>query len=56
VAWIAIFVGGGYAFGGLEIVQRHMKLVILGIIVISVLPIVWEFFRAFWENKKARHF
>jgi membrane-associated protein len=56
VAWIAIFVGGGYAFGGLEIVQRHMKLVILGIIVISVLPIVWEFFRAYWENKKARHF
>ena len=56
VAWIVIFLGGGYTFGGMEIVQRNMKLVILGIIIISVLPIVWEFFRAYFENKKARNF
>ena len=44
-------VGGGYYFGGLEIVQKNMKLVILGIIVVSVLPIVWEFFKA-WLDKR----
>jgi membrane-associated protein len=44
--WMGLFVGGGYIFGGLEIVQRNMKLGILGIIVISVLPIAWELLRA----------
>lgn len=46
IFWVGLFVGGGYFFGGLEVVQRNMKLVILGIIVVSVLPIVWEFVRA----------
>jgi membrane-associated protein len=51
ILWIGIFLGGGYYFGGLEIVQKNMKLVILGIIVVSVLPIAWEFFKA-WLDKR----
>jgi len=50
--WVGIFLGGGYYFGGLEIVQKNMKLVILGIIVVSVLPIVWEFAKAWLEKRK----
>jgi len=46
IAWVATFVYGGYAFGGLETVRRNFTLVILAIIVISVLPIVVEFLRA----------
>ncbi len=49
--WVGIFVGAGYFFGGLEIVQKNMKLVILGIIIVSVLPVVWEFVRARREGK-----
>ncbi|MCX6964675.1 MAG: DedA family protein [Verrucomicrobia bacterium] len=51
--WVGIFLGGGYYFGGLEVVQKNMKLVILGIIVVSVLPIVWEFAKAWLEKQKS---
>lgn len=51
--WVGIFLGGGYYFGGLEIVQKNMKLVILGIIIVSVLPIVWEFAKAWLEKRKS---
>jgi membrane-associated protein len=50
--WVGIFLGGGYYFGGLEVVQKNMKLVILGIIVVSVLPIAWEFFKAWLEKRR----
>lgn len=53
VLWVGLFIGGGYIFGGLEIVQKNMKLVILGIIVVSVLPVVWEVGVAWLEKRKA---
>jgi membrane-associated protein len=45
VAWIAIFVLGGYAFGNIPVVKRNFTLVILAIIVLSVLPGVIEYVR-----------
>lgn len=51
--WVGIFLGGGYFFGGLEIVQRNMKLVILGIILVSVLPIAFEFIKARLDKRRA---
>lgn len=53
VLWVGLFVGGGYFFGGLPFVQKNMKIVILGIIVVSVLPIVIEFVKAKLEKKSA---
>ena len=53
VLWVGLFLGGGYYFGGLEIVQKNMKLVILGIIVVSVLPIVWEFAKVWLDKRKS---
>ena len=53
VLWVGLFVGGGFLFGGLPVVQKNMKLVILGIIVVSVLPIVFEFVKAKLEKKQA---
>ena len=52
VLWVGIFVGGGFLFGGLPIVQKNMKLVILGIIVVSVLPIVFEAVKARLEKSR----
>jgi membrane-associated protein len=46
VAWILLFLIAGWWFGGREVVQRNFKLVIVAIIVISVLPGVYEFIRA----------
>ena len=46
VLWVGLFTVGGYFFGNLPMVQRNFKLVILAIIVVSVMPIVFEFVRA----------
>jgi len=43
LAWIAIFLFGGYFFGNIPLVKRNFTLVILAIIFISVLPAVIEF-------------
>lgn len=52
IAWVLLFVLGGWWFGGLETVQKNFHLVILAIIVISVLPGVIQFFRA---RKQSTH-
>jgi membrane-associated protein len=53
VLWVGLFVGAGYAFGNMPVVQKNMKVVILGIIVVSVLPIAWEFAKAWMEKRRA---
>jgi len=45
IAWIVIFVLGGYGFGNVPWVKRNFTAVILAIIVISVLPAVIEILR-----------
>jgi membrane-associated protein len=46
IAWVTIFLLGGYFFGNLEPVKRNFHIVILAIIVISVMPMVIEYLRA----------
>ncbi|HBG47720.1 MAG TPA: DedA family protein [Deltaproteobacteria bacterium] len=46
IAWISIFVFGGYFFGSLPIVKENFTIVILAIIVLSIMPGVIEFIRA----------
>jgi membrane-associated protein len=53
VLWVGLFLGGGFFFGTLPIVQKNMKLVILGIIVVSVLPIAFEVIKARLEKSRA---
>lgn len=45
IAWVAVFIFGGYYFGNLPIVKNNFTLVIMAIIIISVLPGVIEYFR-----------
>jgi membrane-associated protein len=45
IAWVAIFVFGGYFFGNLPVVRRNFTVVIFAIIFISVLPGVIEYLR-----------
>ncbi|UYZ62821.1 DedA family protein [Hymenobacter weizhouensis] len=46
VLWVTLLTLAGYYFGGLEVVQNNFSLVVVAIIVLSVLPAVWEFFKA----------
>jgi len=45
IAWVGIFVFGGYYFGNIPVVRRNFTFVILAIIVISLMPAVIEFLR-----------
>lgn len=50
--WVFFFTYAGYFFGTHPLVQRNFKLVILMIIILSVIPIVWEFLRE-WRLRRA---
>ena len=52
VVWILLFLMGGYAFGQLPWVKTNHKLVFGGIILVSVLPLVWEVIQARLASKR----
>ncbi|MFH0974330.1 MAG: DedA family protein [Spirochaetota bacterium] len=52
IAWVAICMFAGYFFGNLAIVKNNFSLVILAIIIISVMPGVFEFLRHYYLSKK----
>ena len=51
IVWVLTFTLLGYFFGNLEFVKRNFELVIIAIILISVLPAVWEGLKAQREMK-----
>ena len=48
ILWISLFILGGYLFGNIPQVKSNFTLVIMGIVVISVLPMVVEI----WRNRR----
>lgn len=52
VAWVVLGLGAGVIFGNIPIVQKNFSLVILGIVIVSVLPIAWEMF-VHWRKTRA---
>ncbi len=42
LVWVSLFLGMGYMFGNVSLVRENFSHLILGIIGISLLPIVWE--------------
>jgi membrane-associated protein len=45
VAWVVICVGAGYVFGNVPVVKENFTLVALGIVAVSLLPMVIEYLR-----------
>jgi membrane-associated protein len=41
--WVGVCVGAGYAFGNMPTVKENFEIVIVGIVVVSVLPIAWGY-------------
>jgi membrane-associated protein len=44
IAWGTLFIWGGYLFGNIPLVKNNFGLVTLGIIGVSLLPMVWALF------------
>ncbi|WP_028357318.1 DedA family protein [Brackiella oedipodis] len=51
--WIVLFVGAGYLFANLPIVKNNLSIVILGIIVISLVPMIIELIRHKTQTRKS---
>lgn len=52
ILWVVFFIYAGFAIGNLPWVQAHLKLLILGIMIISVMPAVIEVLRHWWSARK----
>ena len=50
--WVIVCVGAGYLFGAIPAVKDNFELVVVGIIFVSVLPMIIEFFRQ-WKAARA---
>jgi membrane-associated protein len=51
--WVVAFLVAGYWFGNWKIVKENFSLVTLGIILVSILPIAYEFWAHHREKKKS---
>jgi membrane-associated protein len=52
VAWVTLFTFAGYFFGNIPAVEKNFTYVIFGIIILSVLPAVYEYIVTKREAKK----
>ena len=52
ILWVACFIFAGFYFGNLPTVKNNFTLVIVAIIIISVLPAVFEFLRYRFQSNK----
>ena len=51
ISWVLLLVLVGYFFGNLEFVKNNFELVILGIVVLSILPVIYEWVQTKFRRK-----
>ena len=49
--WVGLCTVAGYFFGNIEAVKKHFELVVIGIVLVSVLPLAWEW----WASRRRSH-
>lgn len=49
LAWVVICTLAGYFFGNIPVVKKHFELVVVGIVLVSLLPLAWEL----WSARRA---
>jgi len=54
LAWVLICTLAGYFFGNFPIVKENFELVVVGIVLVSVLPIAWEMWSARRQKAQSR--
>ena len=50
--WCIILILGGYFFGNIPLIKENFNWVIIGIIIISFLPVVKEILHSWWKKEK----
>lgn len=53
IAWITSMTLAGYWLGSVPLVRRHFEKVVIGIVLLSVLPVVLEYFKSRKEGQAA---
>jgi len=46
VDWVALCMGAGWFFGNVPFVKEHFSLVTIGIVLVSLLPVAFEFVKS----------
>jgi membrane-associated protein len=47
ILWVSIFLAGGFFFANLPIIKNHLSLIILGVMLLSIIPILGTLIREF---------
>ena len=56
IAWVGLCMGAGVLFGQIPWVKKNFEVVILGVIFISILPLVYEFVLSRYSAQKKTTF
>jgi membrane-associated protein len=54
IIWVNLFAFGGFFFGNISYVKNNFTLVILGIIIVSLLPVIFAVIKGFMERKNTQ--
>jgi membrane-associated protein len=54
VVWITLFLFAGYFFGNIPVIQKNFEYVVIGIIVVSVVPVLMEWMKSRREKAAAK--
>ncbi len=54
ISWVSLFVLVGYFFGGIQLVQDHFEIIVLGIVAVSVAPAFIGAIRAAMKSRKGK--
>ena len=53
LAWVGLFLLLGYFFGNIPVIKANFHYAVVGIIVVSVLPMLWEYGKHRWRQRRA---
>lgn len=52
-AWVGLFVTAGYFFGNIPVVAHNLEYLVIGIIAVSVAPMIWHGVQHWWRARGA---
>jgi membrane-associated protein len=54
ILWVVVCAGAGYLFGNIPVVKNNFELVVIGIVAVSLLPLVFEMLKAYRRPSEQR--